>query len=219
MSLAKAQTQVFFSLNNGRTNYRSLFISHTRRFFLPSIDYRTYRLHIYRQWKRNRKVHKFFFKKVKEKDSSITRDRFYFYGLYNTRFRLWKTGINNYVFRKIVKIIINFKYVRASVATLSNVPNVKYLTYLTHKTRKRNFIRCSKSQKLCHIATVLSHATMAKWDIIILLHFSLSSSTDISLSVNSILFLLSLSLSISFLSSLLKKVAQDHSQKSFRWSR
>ena len=27
--------------------WRHLFISHTRRFFLPSIDYRTYRLHIY----------------------------------------------------------------------------------------------------------------------------------------------------------------------------
>ena len=65
--------------------WRHLFISHTRRFFLPSIDYRTYRLHIYRQWKRNRKVHKFSIKKLKEKDSSITRDRFYFYGLYNTR--------------------------------------------------------------------------------------------------------------------------------------
>ena len=85
MSLAKAQMQVFFSLNNGRTNYRSLFIRNTRRFFLPSIDYRTYRLHIYRQWKRNRKVHKFSIKKLKEKDSSITRDRFYFYGLYNMR--------------------------------------------------------------------------------------------------------------------------------------
>ena len=41
--------------------------------------------------------------------------------------------------------------------------------------------------------------------------FSLSSSTNISLSVYSISFLLSLSLSISSLSSLLKKVAQDHS--------
>ena len=147
---------------------------------------------------------------------SITRDR-YFYGLYNTRFRLWKTGINNYVFRKIVKIIINFNYVRASVATLSNVPNVKYLTYLTHKTRKRNFIRCSKSQKLCHIAIVLSHATMAKWDIIILLHFSLSS-PQISLSPSTLSYFLSLCHSLSLpsppcsrklLKITLKKVATD----------
>ena len=53
--------------------------------------------------------------------------------------------------------------------------------------------------------------TIAKSNIIILLRFSLSSSTYISLFVDSISFLLSLSLSISSLSSLFKKVAQDHS--------
>ena len=53
--------------------------------------------------------------------------------------------------------------------------------------------------------------TIAKSNIIILLHFSLSSSIDTSLSVDSISFLPFLSVSISSLSSLLKKVAQDHS--------
>ena len=78
---------------------------------------------------------------------------------------------------------------------LSDVPNLKnYATLLQYRLKYE---------------TVLT--TIAKSDNIILLCFSLSSSTDISLSVDSISFLLSLSLSISSLSSLFKKVAQDHS--------
>ena len=45
----------------------------------------------------------------------------------------------------------------ASVAALLNVPNAKYLA---HQTQKQGFIRCSKSQKLCHITTVPSQI----WD-------------------------------------------------------
>ena len=85
---------------------------------------------------------------------------------------------------------------------LSDVPNLKNYVILLQYRLKYETI----------------WTTMAKWDIIILLHFSLSSSVDISLSVNSILFLISLSLPISSLSSLLKKVSQDHSQESCRRS-
>ena len=84
---------------------------------------------------------------------------------------------------------------------LSNVPNLKNYATLLYRLKHE---------------TVWT--TMAKWDIIILLHFSLSSSTDISLSVDSILFLLSLSLSISSLSFLLKKVAADLASP-HHWSR
>ena len=42
-----------------------------------------------------------------------------------------------------------------------NVPNAKYLAHLPHQTQKRSFIRCSKSKKLCHIATVPSQIL---WD-------------------------------------------------------
>ena len=70
--------------------WRHLFISHTRRFILPSIDYRTYILHIYiyicmyvyiyiDNAKGSDKYLSFFIKKIKEKDSSITRDRIYFF--------------------------------------------------------------------------------------------------------------------------------------------
>ena len=85
---------------------------------------------------------------------------------------------------------------------LSDVPNLKNYVILLQYRLKYETI----------------WTTMAKWDSIILLHFSLSSSVDISLSVNSILFLISLSLPISSLSSLLKKVSQDHSQESCRRS-
>ena len=90
-------------------------------------------------------------------------------------------------------------YTKHKNETLSDVPNLKnYATLLQYRLK--------------YYETIWT--TMAKWDIIILLCFSLSSSIDISLSVDSLLFLLSLSLSISSLSSLLKKVAQDHSQES-----
>ena len=48
----------------------------------------------------------------------------------------------------------------AFVAALSNVPNAKYLAHLAHQIQKQGFIRCSKSQKLCHIATIPSQI----WD-------------------------------------------------------
>ena len=86
--------------------------------------------------------------------------------------------------------------------------------HLAHQTPKY------EPHEVCHMPKILAHryntyeterTTIVKLNIIILLHFSLSSSTYISLSVDSISFLLSLSLSISSLSSLFKKVAQDHS--------
>ena len=94
------------------------------------------------------------------------------------------------------------------------MPNIWYIWHTKHKNRA-----LSNVLNLKNYATLLQYrlkyetvrTTIAKSNIIILLHFSLSSSTYISLSVDSISFLLSLSLSISSLSSLFKKVAQDHS--------
>ena len=91
------------------------------------------------------------------------------------------------------------------------------------KHQKQSTMRCSKSQKICHTATVRSQI----WDgtdnncknkyYYFITFFSLLFHKYLSLRLlslsfsNSISFLLSLSLSISSLSSLLKKVAQDHS--------
>ena len=100
---------------------------------------------------------------------------------------------------------------------MCQMPNIWHIWHTKYKKRALLDV-----PNLKNYATLLQYrlkyetvrTTMAEWDIIILLHFSLSSSTYISLFVDSLLFLLSLSLSISSLSSLLKKVAQDHSQES-----
>ena len=100
---------------------------------------------------------------------------------------------------------------------MCQMPNIWHIWHTKYKKRALLDV-----PNLKNYATLLQYrlkyetirTTMAEWDIIILLHFSLSSSTYISLFVDSLLFLLSLSLSISSLSSLLKKVAQDHSHES-----
>ena len=97
---------------------------------------------------------------------------------------------------------------------MCQMPNIWHIWHTKHKNEALLDVL-----NLKNYATLLQYrlkyemvwTTIAKLDNIILLHFSLSFSTDISLFVDSILFLLSLSLSISSLSSLLKKVAQDHS--------
>ena len=97
---------------------------------------------------------------------------------------------------------------------MCQVPNIWHIWHTKHKNGA-----LSNVLNLKNYATLLQYrlkyetvrTTIAKSNIIILLRFSLSSSIDISLFVDSISFLLFLSLSISSLSSLLKKVAQDHS--------
>ena len=97
---------------------------------------------------------------------------------------------------------------------MCQMPNIWHIWHTKHKNRA-----LSDVLNLKNYVTLLQYrlkyetvqTTIEKSNIIILLHFSLSSSTDISLFVDSISFLPSLSLSISSLSSLLKKVAQDHS--------
>ena len=103
------------------------------------------------------------------------------------------------------------------LSQMCQMPNIWHIWHTKHKNGA-----LSDVPNLKNCAALLQYrlkyetiwTTMAKWDIIILLRFSLFSSTDISLFVDSISFLFSLSLSISSLSSLLKKVAQDHSQES-----
>ena len=51
-------------------------------------------------------------------------------------------------------------HIRASTTDVPNVPNAKYLAHLAHQTQKWSIIKCSKSQKLCHIAIVPSQI----WD-------------------------------------------------------
>ena len=115
--------------------------------------------------------------------------------------------------------LTNKVLIRASVA---GVPNAKFGIWPT-KHQKQSIMRCFKSQKICHTTTVLSQI----WDgmdnncknkyyyfitFFSLLFHKYLSLRLLSLSLsNSISFLLSLSLSILSLSSLLKKVAQDHS--------
>ena len=73
---------------------------------------------------------------------------------------------------------------------MCQMPNIRHIWHTKHKNRA-----LSNVPNLKNYATLLQYClkyetvrtTVAKWDIIILLHFSLSSSTDISLSIDSYL--------------------------------
>ena len=95
---------------------------------------------------------------------------------------------------------------------MCQMPNIWHIWHTKHKNRAlsdvlnlKNYVKLL--QYRLKYETV--RTTIEKSNIIILLHFSLSSSTDISLFVDSISFLPSLSLSISSLSSLLKITLQS----------
>ena len=97
---------------------------------------------------------------------------------------------------------------------MCQMPNIWHIWHTKHKNEALLDVLNLKNYTTLlqyHLKYETIRTTIAKSNIIILLHFSLSSSTDIYHSIDSISFLLSLSLSISSLSSLLKKVAQDHS--------